>query len=82
MKSFLKYTLATIVGVIIVNILMMFVIFGFIGALAAFTEKTVTVKENSILTIKLNGELLDRTSDNPFDNIDFLLYAFMLLFRI
>lgn len=71
MKSFLKYTLATIVGVIIVHILMMFILFGFIGAIAAFSEKTVNVKENSILTIKLEGEILDRTSENPLDNIDF-----------
>lgn len=71
MKSFLKYTLATIVGVIIVNIILFFLFFAFIGAIAAFTDKTVNVKDNSILTIKLDGEILDRTSDNPLDNIDF-----------
>lgn len=71
MKSFLKYTLATIVGVIIVHILMMFILFGFISAIAVFSEKTVNVKENSILTIKLEGEILDRASENPLDNIDF-----------
>lgn len=72
MKSFLKYTLATIVGVIIVHILMMFILFGFISAIAVFSEKTVHVKENSVLTMKLEGEILDRTSENPLDNIDFL----------
>lgn len=71
MKSFLKYTLATIVGIIIVHILMMFILFGFISAIAVFSEKTVNVKENSILTIKLEGEILDRASENPLDNIDF-----------
>lgn len=40
-----------------------------------FSEKTVTVKNNSILTIKLEGEILDRTSDNPLDNIDFLSFT-------
>lgn len=70
MKSFLKYTLATIVGVLLVNIIMFFFFFIFISAIAAFSEKTVDVKDNSILTIKLNGEILDRTSDNPLDNID------------
>lgn len=71
MKSFLKYTLATIVGVIIVNIILFFIFFAFVGAIAAFSDKTVNVKDNSILTIKLDGEILDRTSDNPLDNIDF-----------
>ena len=72
MKSFLKYTLATIVGVLIVNFILFFIFIALISAIASFSDKTVTVKDNSVLTIKLNGEILDRTSDNPLDNIDFL----------
>ena len=64
MKNFLKYTLATIVGIMIVHVILFFIFIGFIGAIASFSEKTVTVKNNSILTIKLEGEILDRTSDN------------------
>ena len=75
MKSFLKYTLATIVGIMIVHVILFFIFIGFIGAIASFSEKTVTVKNNSILTIKLEGEILDRTSDNPLDNIDFLSFT-------
>lgn len=71
MKSFLKYTLATIVGVLVVNFFLLFLFVGIIGAIASLSEKTVDVKPNSILTIKLDGEILDRTSDNPLDNIDF-----------
>lgn len=71
MKSFLKYTLATIVGITIVHVVLFFIFIGAIGAIASFSEKTVTVKNNSILTIKLEGEILDQTSDNPLDNIDF-----------
>ena len=55
MKSFLKYTLATIVGIMIVHVILFFIFIGFIGAIASFSEKTVTVKNNSILTIKLEG---------------------------
>lgn len=72
MKSFLKYTLATIVGILIVNFFLFLLFIGFIGAIASLSEKTVDVKENSILTLQLNGEILDRASDNPLDNIDFL----------
>lgn len=71
MKSFFKYTLATIVGVLVVNFFLLFLFVGIIGAVASLSEKTVDVKPNSILTIKLDGEILDRTSDNPLDNIDF-----------
>lgn len=72
MKSFLKYTLATIVGILIVNILMLFLFFGLVGALATLSEKTVNIKDNSILTIKLEGEILDRTTDNPLENFNFI----------
>ena len=57
----MKYTLATIVGIMIVHVILFFIFIGFIGAIASFSEKTVTVKNNSILTIKLEGEILDRT---------------------
>jgi len=43
MKSFLKYTLATIVGIMIVHVILFFIFIGFIGAIASFSEKTVTV---------------------------------------
>lgn len=56
MKSFLKYT-ATIVGIMIVHIILFFIFIRVIGAIASFSEKSVTVKNNSILTIKLEGEI-------------------------
>lgn len=72
MKSFLKYTLATIVGFLIVNIILFFIIVGFIGAIATLSEKPVNVKNNSVLVIKLDGEIFDRAPEFPFGNIDFL----------
>lgn len=72
MKSFLKYTLATIVGFLIVNVLLIFLFFGIVGAIATLSEKTVEVKENSILTLQLNNQIYDRATENPLNNIDFL----------
>lgn len=72
MKSFLKYTLATIVGVFIVHIILFILFIGVVGTIATLSNKTAPVKPNSILTIQLNGEIFDRTSDNLFDQIDFL----------
>ena len=43
----MKYTLATIVGIMIVHVILFFIFIGFIGAIASFSEKTVTVKNNS-----------------------------------
>lgn len=72
MKSFLKYTLATIVGFLIVNVFLFFILIGFVSAVTALSDKPVTVKDNSILVIKLDGEISDRASEFPFGNIDFL----------
>ena len=72
MKSFLKYTLATIVGVIIVHILMIFIFFGFIGIIASFGDKPAEVKNNSILHLQFKGNIPDRASANPMDNFNFM----------
>ncbi len=72
MKSFFKYVLATIVGFVIINILVFVLFFGFIGALATMGDKTVEIKDNSILEITLANSIPDRTSTNPFDNLDFM----------
>lgn len=72
MKSFLKYTLATIVGFLIVNIILFFLLIGIIGAITTLSNKSVDIKPNSILTLRFDGEISDRTSDNPLENIDFL----------
>lgn len=72
MKSFLKYTLATIVGVIIVNIVLLLIGFGIISTLSKLGEQAVDVKENSILRIQLNNEIPDRSSNDPFSNFNLL----------
>lgn len=72
MKSFLKYTLATIVGVLIVHILLMFVLFGIIGVIASFGDKPAAIKNNSILYLQLQGDIPDRASNNPLSGFDLI----------
>lgn len=72
MKSFFKYVLATVVGFVIINILMFILLFGFIGALATMGDKNVEIKDNTVLEITLSNSISDRTSTNPFDNLDFM----------
>lgn len=72
MKSFFKYVLATIVGFLLINVLMLFVFLGFIGALISMGDKTVEIKDNSILEITLDNTIQDRASSNPLDNLDFM----------
>lgn len=76
--KFLGNVLAVIVGLFIFTILSTLVFFGIIGLIAASSDKEVSVKENSVLHLDLNGRILaERTADddlnlgafgNPFGN--------------
>ena len=66
MKQFLKFTLATIVGVIVASLLGTLIFFGIIGAIAGSAEKVTELKSNSIYQLDLNGSLVDRSEDDPF----------------
>ena len=67
MKQFLKYTLATIVGVLIASIVGIFIFFGMLGSLLSPSETITTLKPNSVYQLDLNGSLVDRSKDNPFE---------------
>ncbi|WP_294140792.1 signal peptide peptidase SppA [uncultured Sanguibacteroides sp.] len=71
MKSFLKYTLATVVGIIIVHIFFFFILIGMIGAIASMSTSTVAIKDNTILKLSLQHAIPDKASDNPIENFDF-----------
>jgi len=66
MKQFFKFTLATIVGVLIASLLSMLLFFGIIGAIAGSSEKVTTIEENTIYQLDLKGVLVDRSEDDPF----------------
>lgn len=70
MKEFIKYTLATIVGMIIVTLLTIFAgAMMLAGALSAMsTTETVEPDDNSVMVVKLSGMMTERTQKNiiPF----------------
>ena len=66
MKQFLKFTLATIVGVFITSLLGILIFFGVIGAIASSGETATVLKPNSVYELTLEGSLVDRSEDNPF----------------
>ena len=61
MKQFLKFTLATIVGVIIVWLLGILLFFGVVGAIAGSADKETVLKPNSVYELTLEGTLIDRS---------------------
>jgi len=72
MKSFFKYLLATILGVLITGLAMIILFMVMIGSMVASKDKPFIVKENSVLEIDLSKPVADRSSDNPLDNFDYV----------
>jgi len=72
MKGFLKYVLATVVGILLYSLVSSFIFLGVMGVIASASKsKSVEVKPNTILMLKLDKQIVDRSSENPFENFDF-----------
>jgi protease-4 len=68
MKDFLKYTLATIVGIIACSIILSVIgILSFVGiAASAGTAATTTISDSSLFKLELKGTVNERVVENPF----------------
>ncbi len=70
MKDFLKYTLATIVGIIVVSIVISIFSLLTLAGMASMGAVTESIADNSVMVIKLNGTLTDHTTEqNPIDQL-------------
>ena len=66
MKDFLKYTLATITGIVLSGILLtILIVAALIGGIASSTNQEVVINKTSVLSLKLDGALNERAIDNP-----------------
>ncbi len=70
MKSFFKYTFATVVGSLITMLIVVLIFVGIIAAVSSSSEDTVVVKENSVLKLDL-GNIIDREPLNPLADFSF-----------
>jgi protease-4 len=67
MKQFFKFMFASMLGTILTFFLMFIVFFIFIASLIALTEKeVVTPASNSVLTLDLQYDIQERSTDDPF----------------
>lgn len=66
MKQFLKYTLATIVGVFVASLIGGLLFIGIISAIAGSSEIETKLSPNSVYQIDLQGTLIDRSEEDPF----------------
>ncbi len=74
MKDFTKYMLATITGIFASAIILIILFFMMIGSMVAKSSKEVVVKDNTILHLKLEQQIVDRGSKNPIENFDYMSF--------
>jgi protease-4 len=67
MLQFLKYTLATIVGLFLFSFLMFLVLVGIVAV--ASSEGEVSVEKNSVLELKLDKPIQERGGNDPFESL-------------
>jgi protease IV len=70
MKSFLKYTLATITGIIIASIIFFVTMLASLSAIVSSGSKPVSINSNSILVLKAGQPIPDQGDQNPLAGID------------
>ena len=74
--KFSKVVLAAFIGTLIALVINFFIKVGVVSSMISSmsksdTESSTTVKPNSVLYMKLDYDISDRTSDNPFGGINF-----------
>ena len=69
MKQFLKYVLATIVGIACISVFTLVLSFIVMGVIAASSDSKPTIKDGTVLRISLSGTITERSNDNPFANL-------------
>ena len=68
MKDFFKYVLATVVGIIVAGVVIMFLGVLTVFGLASSSDKDVTIDDNSVLRLELNGIISERAPESsPLD---------------
>lgn len=67
MKDFLKFTLATVTGIIVSFVILFFISMLVVFGIASSSESETQVRKNSVMMFDLNGTLMERSQENPFD---------------
>lgn len=67
MKDFLKFTLATVTGIIISSVVLFFISILVIFSMVSSSESETQVRKNSVMMLDLNGTLTERSQENPLD---------------
>lgn len=67
MKDFLKFTLATVTGIVLSSIVLFIISMVTLFGIMSASDTETVVKKNSVMVLDLNGVLVERTQENPMD---------------
>jgi protease-4 len=71
MKIFWKAFFASLLAIIIASFFFVLVLVSIITALTSFSEKTITLKDKSLLLLKLDNQIVERKTNNPLEDLEF-----------
>ena len=74
MKEFFKFTLASIVGIMIAGLLLLFITIGIISAMVSSADQPVQIQSNSVLLLTFDYQIVDRAKNNPLEGLDFGMF--------
>ncbi|MDR0871922.1 MAG: signal peptide peptidase SppA [Prevotellaceae bacterium] len=66
MKQFFKFLFASMLGFILANVLIFFIFIMIIAGIAATANHEFTLKDNSVFHLKLDGEVIDRSKNDMY----------------
>ncbi|MGE4587506.1 MAG: signal peptide peptidase SppA [Mangrovibacterium sp.] len=70
MREFFKYLLATVLGMLIAGFVGMFLLIGTFTAMLTMSEKPVDIKDKSLLVIRLEDKITERSDNNPLRELE------------
>lgn len=73
MKDFLKFTLASVTGIVLSSIVLFFIGVMILAGIVSASDTETVVKKNSVMMLDLNGVLVERTQENPMDFLSKLI---------
>ena len=65
MKDFIKFTLATVVGIIISSVVLFLIAIGMVAGMMSLDEGETIVSDNSVFCLDLDGVVAERAIDDP-----------------
>jgi protease-4 len=75
MKDFFKFMFASLLGTLLTLLLLLFIFIGMVSALVSMADnEQVKLKTNTILTIKFDEPIVDRSNNNPLENFNFMSF--------